>query len=326
MRRIPCLATVLLVAAPAALAAAPADPAAGYPSRPIRMVVPFPPGAASDFLARTVGQKLGELYGQQIVVDNRPGAGGIVGSTILSKAAPDGYTLGVIGQPHIVNMLLQPEQAYRPIEDVATITLLAVLPNVVVVAPNLPVNSLADLVALAKAKPGQLNFGSAGVGSSSHLAGELFKSATGVNVVHVPFKQLSDVFTEMIAGRVHYYVFPLPAVMPMLRDGKLRPIAVATAKRTPSLPDLPTSAESGVAAYLSESWFGAVAPAKTSRTIVDKLNADIVNILKAQDTRERFQRQGAEPVYGTPEEFQALMKSEYARFQKLVRDAGIKAQ
>jgi tripartite-type tricarboxylate transporter receptor subunit TctC len=297
-----------------------------YPDRPIRMVVPFPPGAASDFLARTVGQKLGELYGQQVVVDNRPGAGGIIGSTIIAKAAPDGYTLGVIGQPHIVNALLQKDSAYRPIEDVATITLLAVLPNVVVVSPSLQVKTLADLVALAKAKPGQLNFGSAGVGSSSHLAGELFKSATGVNVVHVPFKQLSDVFTEMLAGRVHYYVFPLPAVMPMLRDGKLRPIAVATAKRAVSLPDVPTSAESGVPAYISESWFGAVAPAKTPRTIVNKLNADMVNILKGQDTRERFQRQGAEPVYGTPEEFQALMKSEYARFQKLVRDAGIKAQ
>jgi tripartite-type tricarboxylate transporter receptor subunit TctC len=310
----------------ATLAAAPAPAADKYPDRPIRMVVPFPPGAASDFLARTVGQKLGELYGQQVVVDNRPGAGGIVGSTILAKAAPDGYTLGVIGQPHIVNALLHKDSAYRPLEDIATITLLAVLPNVVVVAPNLQVNSLADLVALAKAKPGQLNFGSAGVGSSSHLAGELFKAATGVNVVHVPFKLLSDVFTEMLAGRVHYYVFPLPAVMPMLRDGKLRPIAVATAKRASSLPDVPTSAESGVPAYISESWFGAVAPAKTQRSTINKLNADIVGILRTQDTRDRFQRQGADPVFGTPEEFQSLMKSEYTRFQKLVQDAGIKVQ
>jgi tripartite-type tricarboxylate transporter receptor subunit TctC len=297
-----------------------------YPDRPIRMVVPFPPGAASDFLARTVGQKLGELYGQQVVVDNRPGAGGIIGSTIIAKAAPDGYTLGVIGQPHIVNALLQKDSAYRPIEDVATITLLAVLPNVVVVSPSLQVKTLADLVALAKAKPGQLNFGSAGVGSSSHLAGELFKSATGVNVVHVPFKQLSDVFTEMLAGRVHYYVFPLPAVMPMLRDGKLRPIAVATAKRAVSLPDVPTSAESGVPAYISESWFGAVAPAKTPRPIIQKLNTDIVGILRQSDTRERFERGGADPVYGSPEEFANLMKTEYARFRKLIEDAGIKMQ
>ncbi len=307
-------------------AAAPVAVAQKYPDRPIRMVVPFPPGAASDFLARTVGQKLGELYGQQVVVDNRPGAGGVIGSTIIAKASPDGYTLGVIGQPHIVNALLHKDSAYRPIEDVATITLLAVLPNVVVVSPSLQVKTLADLVALAKAKPGYLNFGSAGVGSSSHLAGELFKAATGVNVVHVPFKQLSDAFTEMLAGRVHYYIFPLPAVMPMLRDGKLRPIAVATARRAVSLPDVPTSAESGVPAYISESWFGAVAPAKTPRPIIQKLNTDIVGILKQPDTRERFERGGADPVYGSPEEFGNLMKSEYARFEKLFREAGIKMQ
>ena len=213
----------LAALAAAAIGIAGAAAAAGqYPNKPIRMVVPFPPGAASDFLARTVGQKLNELYGQQVVIDNRPGAGGIVGSTLISKGATDGYTLGMVGQPHLVNALLQKEPPYRALEDIAAVTEVASLPNVLVIAPSLQVKSVSDLIALAKAKPGQLNFGSAGIGSSSHIAGEAFKAAAGIDVVHVPFKLLSDIFTEMLAGRVQMYVFPLPAVMPMLKDGKLR--------------------------------------------------------------------------------------------------------
>ena len=181
-----------------------------YPEKPIRMIVPFPPGSASDFLARTVGQKLNEQYGQQVVIDNRPGAGGVVGSTMITKAVADGYTLGMIGQPYLINAILQKDAPYRALEDVATIAQVAALANVLVIAPNLPIKTTAELIALAKAKPGELNFGSAGIGASSHIAGEAFKAAAGINVVHVPFKLLSDVFTEMIAGRVHMYVFPLP--------------------------------------------------------------------------------------------------------------------
>jgi tripartite-type tricarboxylate transporter receptor subunit TctC len=290
------------------------------------MVVPFPPGAASDFLARTVGQKLNELYGQQVIIDNRPGAGGIVGCTIISKGAPDGYTLGMVGQPHLVNALLQKEPPYRALEDIAAVTEVASLPNVLVIAPSLQVKSVSDLIALAKAKPGQLNMGSAGIGSSSHLAGEMFKSAAGIKVEHVPFKMLSDIFTEMLAGRVHMYFFPLPAVMPMLKEGKLRVLAVGTPKRTPSLPDVPTIAESGLPGFQTESWFGVVAPARTPRGIIMQLNKDIANILKTPDMKERFLRQGAEAVFGTPEEFQKLMQTEYVRYQKLVKAAGISAQ
>ncbi len=297
-----------------------------YPNKPIRMVVPFPPGSASDFLARSVGQKLNELYGQQVVIDNRAGAGGIVGSTLISKAAPDGYTLGMIGQPHLVNALLQKEPPYRALEDIVAISEVASLPNVLVITPSLPVKSVGDLIAMAKAKPGQLNFGSAGIGSSSHIAGEAFKAAAGIDVVHVPFKLISDIFTEMIAGRVQMYIFPLPAVMPMLRDGKLRPLAVGTAKRTPSLPDVPTIAESGLPGFQTESWFGVVAPAKTSRAIVMQLNKDIADILKTADSRERFLRQGAEAAFGTPEQFQKLLQTEFVKYQKLVKDAGISAQ
>jgi len=318
MKRIVC--TFVLLVAGAALAQD------KYPNKPIRMVVPFPPGSASDFLARSVGQKLNELYGQQVVIDNRAGAGGIVGSTLISKGVPDGYTLGMIGQPHLVNALLQKKPPYRALEDIVAISEVASLPNVLVITPGLPVKSVGDLIALAKAKPGQLNFGSAGIGSSSHIAGEAFKAAAGIDVVHVPFKLLSDVFTEMIAGRVQMYIFPLPAVMPMLRDGKLRPLAVGTAKRTPSLPDVPTIAESGLPGFQTESWFGVVAPAKTSRNIVKQLNKDITDILKTADTHERFLRQGAEAVGGTPEQFQALLQAEFVKYQKLVKDVGISAQ
>ena len=312
-----------LVCAGAAGSAAAAD---RYPSKPIRMVVPFPPGAASDFLARAIGQKLYELYGEQVVIDNRPGAGGIVGSTLIAKGVADGYTLGMVGQPHLINALLQKAPPYRALEDVACVTEVASLPNVLVIAPNLPVKSVADLIALAKSKPGQLNFGSAGIGASSHIAGEAFKAAAGIDVVHVPFKLLSDVFSEMLAGRVHLYVFPLPAVMPMLKDGKLRPLAVGTARRTPALPEIPTIAESGLPGFQSESWFGVVAPAATPRAIVTQLNRDIVKILQTSDMADRFLRQGAEAAYGAPEQFQKLMQSEYVKYQKLVKDAGISNQ
>ena len=297
-----------------------------YPHKPIRLVVPFPPGSASDFLARTIGQKLGARYGEQVVIDNRPGAGGIVGSTLISKAAPDGYTLGVVGQPHLLNALLQKDPPYRALDDIVAVTEVAALPNVLVISPNLQVKSVAELIALARSKPGQLNYGSAGIGSSSHIAGESFKAAAGIDVVHVPFKLLSDIFAEMLSGRVQLYVFPLPAAMPMLKDGKLRPLAVGALRRTPSLPDVPTMADSGLPGFQTESWFGVVAPAATPRNIVMQLNRDIVNILKMPDTQERFLRQGAEPAYGTPEDFQKLLQTEYVKFQKLVKDAGISNQ
>ncbi len=316
----------LIVAMLCALLAFAASAQNKYPEKPIRMIVPFPPGSASDFLARTVGIKLNEQYGQQVVIDNRPGAGGIVGSAMIAKAVADGYTLGMIGQPFLINAILQKDAPYRALEDVVTIAQVAALANVLVIAPNLPVKTTAELIAMAKAKPGELNFGSAGIGASSHIAGEAFKAAAGINVVHVPFKLLSDIFTEMVAGRVHLYMFPLPAVMPMLKDGKLHVLAVGTAQRVSSLPGVPTIAESGLPGFQSQSWFGVVGPAKTPRAIVQQLNKDIVDILQKTDTKERFLRQGAEAVLTTPEEFQKLMQSEYAKYQNLVKDAGISAQ
>lgn len=317
---------LLCAALSPAITAGAAESERRYPAKPIRMVVPFPPGAASDFLARTVGQKLADLYGQQVVVDNRPGGGGVVGSVVVARAAPDGYTLSLIGTPHVVNALLAADPQYRPLEDYTPITQVASLPNLLVVSPGAPVNSVQELITLAKSRPGQLNFGSAGVGSLSHMAGELFKQAAGIDAVHIPFKLLSDAVTEMMAGRVHYYVFPVTAAMPLLKEGRLRPLAVTIDKRLESLPNVPTMAEAGLASFRFDGWFGVAAPANLPRSLVTRLNADIVRILQQPDTRERFVRQGAEPVFGTPEQFQSLMRSEYARFQRVIKDSGIKIQ
>ena len=316
----------LIVAVVCALAAGMSFAQGKYPDKPIRMIVPFSPGSASDFLARTLGQKLNELYGQQIVIDNRAGAGGVIGSTLLVKAAPDGYTVGMIGQPHLINAILQKDAPYRALEDIAPIAQVASLPNVLVVAPTLPVKTAADLIALAKSKPGELNFGSLGIGASSHIAGEAFKTAAGINVAHVPFKNVGDIFTEMVAGRVHLYMVPLPAAMPMLKDGNLHVLAVGTLQKVPALPGVPTISESGLPGFQSQSWFGVVGPAKLPRTIVLQLQKDIVNILQQPDTKERFLRQGADAVVTTPEEFQKMMQAEFAKFQKLVKDAGISTQ
>lgn len=300
--------------------------AQNYPSRPIRLVVPFPPGAASDFLARTLGQKLSETWGQQVVVDNRPGAGGLIGGTLVAKATPDGYTVALVGQPHLTAALLSKDRPWDPFKDFVAIGLVAAMPNVVVVGPGLPVSSVSELIAQVKAKPGYYNFGSAGVGSTSHLAAEMFNAAAGLKAVHVPFKLLSDVLGELYSGRVHYYLFPLPAVMPVLRDGKLKPLAVGGSKRSVALPDVPTLSESALRGFVSESYFGLVGPVAMPKKIVAQLNAETVRLLKTDEMRNRFQQQGAEPAPGTPEEFHKLLLAEYARIQKVIQDVGIKPQ
>lgn len=308
------------------LLSAPAWTAEQYPTKPIRLVVPFPPGAASDFLARVLGQQLGELYGQQVVIDNRPGAGGLIGSQIVGKANPDGYTVGMVGQPHLSNVLIRQTPPYDPLKDFDAVGLVAVLPNVVVVGNSVPAKNLSELIALAKSKPGQLNFGSAGTGSSSHLAGEMFIAAAGIKAVHVPFKLFSDVFAEMIQGRVQFYVFPLPAAMPMLKDTRLKAVAVGTPARAAALPGVPTAREAGMSNYASESWFGLVGPAGMPKAAVARLNADMVKTLQRPDIRKRFEAQGAEARPGGAGEFQKLQRDEYPRLAKLIKELGIKVQ
>lgn len=297
-----------------------------YPNKPLRLLVPFPPGTASDFLARVMQQKLTEKFGQQVVIDNRPGAGGLLGSQITQKAVPDGYTFALIGQPHITNILIRKDRPYDPLKDFIAISEVATMPNVLVLGTGVPAKSVQDLITLAKAKPGQLNYGSAGVGSSSHLAAAMFNQAAGISAVHIPFKLVPDIFAEMLAGRLHYYVFPLPAAYPMLRDGKLRALAVATPKRAFALPDVPTMTEAGLPQFQSDSWFGFITPAGTSKAIVKRLADETVQIVATADTKERFLKQGADPRAAGPDAFTKLLSDEYTRLGKVVREAGVTPQ
>jgi tripartite-type tricarboxylate transporter receptor subunit TctC len=296
-----------------------------WPARPIRMIVPFPSGSASDVLSRIVGQRLGEMYGQQFVVDNRTGAGGLIGSQLVRQAAADGYTLAMVGQPHLSNVLLRDDKPYDPLNDFTAISLVALTPNVIILGKGVEAKTIPDLIALAKAKPGTLNYGSGGVGSSSHLAGALLASKAKIDVVHVPFR-VGDSRSALISGAIQYYVYPLPAIMPLIRSGTLRALAVGSPKRAEALPDVPTSAEAGFPQYQSESWFGIIAPRGLPKPLVTRLNADTASVLKEPATREKIVRQGAEPASGTPEHFAKMQRDEYAELGALIREIKMKAQ
>jgi tripartite-type tricarboxylate transporter receptor subunit TctC len=297
-----------------------------WPSKPIRMVVPFPPTAASDALSRITGERLAQLYGQQFVIDNRPGAGGLIGSDLVRTAAPDGYTLAMVGQPHISNVLLRDPKPYDPLRDFAAISLVASTPNVIVLGKGVEVKSIPDLIALAKAKPGALNYGSAGVGSSSHLAGALFISKAKIDVVHVPFRAGGDSRSALLSGAIQFYVYPLPAIVGMIKAGQMRALAVASSRRAEALPDLQTSAEAGFSQYISESWFGVIAPRALPKHLVAKLNADLVSVLKEAAIREKIVRQGAEARPSTPEQFAKMQRDEYVELGALIKEIGMKAQ
>ena len=297
-----------------------------WPLKPVRVIVPFPNTAASDALGRIVGDRLGQIYGQQLVIDNRPGAGGFIGSELIRQAAPDGYTLGIVGQPHLSNVLMRDPKPYDPLRDFQAITLLGITPNVIVLGKGIEAKTIPDLIAVAKAKPGALNYGSAGVGSSSHLAGALFASKANINVVHVPFRVGGDSRTALLNGAIHYYVYPLPAIVGGLRAGQFRALAIASRKRAEALPDVPTSAEAGFPQYQSESWFGMIGPRALPKSLVTRINADAVAVLKEPATRERVVRAGAEPRYSTPEEFAKMQREEYVELGALIKEIGMKVQ
>ena len=297
-----------------------------WPVKPIRMIVPFMAGSASDVLGRIVGQRLSEMWGQQLVVDNRPGAGGLIGSELTRQAAPDGYTVTMIGQPHLSNALLREKKPYDPLTDFTAISFVGSNPNVIVLGKGVEAKTIPDLIALAKAKPGAMNYGSAGVGSSSHLAGALFVSKAGINVVHVPFRIGADSRSALIAGTIQFYVYPLPAIVGMLKAGTLRALAVGSPKRAAALPDVPTSAEAGFPQYRSESWFGLIAPQGVPKRLVTRINTDTVSVLKEPGTREKFMQQGAEPGFGPPEHFAKLQRDEYAELAPLIKSIGMKVQ
>ncbi len=297
-----------------------------WPSKPARMIVPFFSGSASDVLGRIVAQRLTEIYGQQFVVDNRPGAGGLIGGELTRNAAPDGYTMAMIGQPHLSNVLIREQKPYDPLKDFDSVSFVAYTHNVIVLGRGVNVKNIPELIAMAKASPGKLNYGSAGVGSSSHLAGAKFAAMAGIDVVHVPFRQGPDSRSALIGGTIQYYVYPLPAIMPLIKSGQLRALAVGSDQRAESLPDVPTTAEAGFGAYKTESWFGLITPRGVPKPIIARLNADIVKVLKEEDTRKKILAQGAMPGYGPPEHFAKMQRDEYAELSALIKQIGMKAQ
>jgi tripartite-type tricarboxylate transporter receptor subunit TctC len=322
MRTFRNMATVLLAFTVAGAAAAQEK----WPSKPIRLVVPFTVGAASDVLGRIVAQRLSEMWGQQVVIDNRPGAGGLIGSELTRAAAADGYTLAMVGQPHLSNALLREPKPYDPLKDFTAITLVGSTHNVIVLGRGVNVKNIPELIALARAKPGTLNYGSAGVGSSSHLAGALFASKAGVDVVHVPFRIGADSRTALINGTIQYYVYPLPAIVGLLKSGTLRALAVGSPKRAAALPEVPTSAEAGFPEYRSQSWFGLIAPRGLPKPLVARFNADTAAVLKEPATREKITAQGAQAEFGPPEHFAKMQRDEYVELGALIKQIGMKVQ
>ena len=300
--------------------------AQNYPNKPIRLIVPFPPGGGNDVIARLIAQKLSDRFGQQVVVDNKAGANGIVGLQALMQSPADGYTLAVAAAgPMAVNPSLYDKLPYDPTKDFSPITNLVNYPLLLVVHPSVPVKTTLDLVNLAKAKPKQLFFASPGSGNSGHLAGELFNTMAQVQTVHVPYKGQGPALADLLTGQVQMLYSSIPSVLPQVRSGQLNALAVGSAKRLPSLPDIPTLAETGVPGYEAYSWVGIVAPAKTPKAIVTRLNQEIVDILKQKDVAEKLNQQGALPVGDTPEQFAAYIKTEIDKWGAVVRAANIKA-
>jgi tripartite-type tricarboxylate transporter receptor subunit TctC len=295
-----------------------------WPTKPVRLIVPFTTTSASDTLGRIVGQRLSEVWGQQLVIDNRPGAGGLIGSELTRQATPDGYTLAMIGQPHLSNALLREKKPYDPIKDFTAVCFVGSNPNVIVLGKGVAAKTIPDLIALAKARPGAMNYGSAGVVSSSHLAGALLVSKAGINVVHVPFRIGADSRSALIAGTIQFYVYPLPAIVGMLKAGTLRALAVGSPKRSAALPDVPTSAEAGFPQYRSESWFGIIGPRGLPKRLVTRINADTVSVLNEPVTRQRFEKQGAETGGGQPGDFEKRLRDEYAELAPLIKSIGMK--
>ena len=320
MRRVIGVASVLVLAASAV------DAQEKYPNKPIRMLVGFTAGSGTDFLARTIGQKMSESWAQQVVVDNRPGAGGVIASEILARATPDGYTLIIVSNGHAVNASLFSKLPYDTLRDFAGVTYLADVPNVLFATSSLGLKSVRDLIELLKSKPKQVNYGSAGMGTAGHMNTELFNFAAGIKVVHIPFKGAPEALTNTIGGSVQYGFLPIPVVAPLVKAGKVTGLAVSTKNRTPVLPEMPTVAEGGIPGFDFSGWYGMFAPAKTPHDVKDQLAKEVARIFALQDVNERLLTQGATPHPTSPEELDAFIKEEVARMGKLIRDAGIRVE
>jgi tripartite-type tricarboxylate transporter receptor subunit TctC len=314
----------------AVLAAAMAAPCAHaqpqkFPSKPIRMIVPFSAGSQTDILARLIGQKMNENWGQQIVVDNRPSAGGTIAAGIVATAPADGHTLMLHSVGHAINASLYTKLPFDTLRDFAGVSQVASVPNVLVVAPSLGVKSVKDLIALAKQKPGAINFGSAGIGSGTHINAEQFKVAAGINVVHVPYKGTPETLTDTMTGRIQFFFSPLVPATPFIKEGRLLALAVSTAQRSPVLPDVPTVAEAALPGFEYDQWYGILAPRATPKPVLDQLSKEIARILDLPDVRKTFQMQGAVAKPSTPEQFDAFIRVEIDKLAKVIKAAGARA-
>ncbi len=297
-----------------------------YPVRPIRLVLPFPPGGSTDIVARLIGQKLTESWGQQVLVDNRPGGGGNVAAEAVARAAPDGYTLFQVNVANAIGASLYPKLNYSLIGDFAPVTQLAATPYVLLAHPSVPAKSTRELVALAKARPGQLNYASAGAGSATHLSGELLKSMAGVNIIHVPYRGTGPAVTALLSGEIELYFAAVPAAVPMVKTGRLRPLGVTSARRSALMPQVPTVAEGGLKGYETGTWHGVLVPAATPRDIALQLSAEIVRILNMPEVREKLVAQGLDPVGDTPEQFGTHIRTEIAKWAKVVAASGARPE
>ncbi|MGE5523070.1 MAG: Bug family tripartite tricarboxylate transporter substrate binding protein [Rhodospirillaceae bacterium] len=297
-----------------------------YPTKPIRLVLPFPPGAPSDLVGRAVAQKLGEQLGENVIPDNRVGAGGNLGLSLVAKAPPDGYTLMVSSPTIALSPWLYRKLPYDPEKDFAPVAPLAVIENVMLVHPNVPAKTLKDFIALAKARPGKLNYGSGGAGTTNHLANELLKYLTKIDIVHVPYKGATLATLALAGGEVDQVIVSVSSVLPLIHDRKVRPIVVLSQKRVAALPDVPTSAESGMPDFLMSIWFAMYAPAATPRELVTRLNKEVVRALESPDMRQKMAGIGIDPWVGTPEQLAQWQKKETARYGTIIKSAGIQPE
>ena len=296
-----------------------------YPNRPVRIVAPFPAGGGLDLVSRALGQRLSTALGQSIIIDNRSGADGMIGTEQVAKAAPDGYTLLISSTgPMVINPALNIKMPYDTLRNFAPITLVVVQPLCLVVHPSLPVKSVKELIALAKAKPGQLNYGSGGIGNGAHLAGEIFRTITSIDIVHVPYKGAAPAVVDLLAGQVQMMLNSIPVMLPFIKSAKLRALAVGADKRMAILPEVPTMRESGIAKFDANSWYGFFAPAGTPKEIVSRLNYESAKILRSQEMRDFMSAQGAEAIGDSPEEFSAHIRSELAKWAQAVKTAGVR--
>jgi tripartite-type tricarboxylate transporter receptor subunit TctC len=315
-----------LAALAVVLACASGALAQNWPNRPIRMIVPYTPGGYTDLMARLVGQKISDALGQPIIFENKPGANAIIGTDVVAKAAPDGYTFGTVIAAHAVNATLNPKLPYDTLKDFSYVSLMSVAPLIMIAHPSLPANNVQELIALAKAKPGELNFASSGVGAAAHLTMEMFKSRTGIDMVHIPYKGTAGALQDVIGGRINVMFDVVGPLMPQVRSGLAKSIVVTAKERIPAASDVPTMAEQGVSDFVSGTWAGIIAPAGTPKEIVDRVAAEARKALADPALKDKLVEQGIVAVGGSPQEFRAFVEEEIVRWRKVITDAGIKME